>query len=369
MRILLVDDDQLVLNGLRRALFSSDNQVITATGGQQALDILSHEECDLIISDMMMPNMNGSELLEIVSKKYPWIIRASLSGHADPMITVKGGFYAHQAFMKPCDTAVLKGEIGRISDMLNQFPDRLIQNAIGTITSLPVAPKVYFRIKEMIQSNTASLSDIASIIEQDPAISAKMIQMANNAIFRGKSEVKSVDAAVSRLGLQIVVNVIAMLELYVCQQDKPSKALDTLWKQSLDVALVMGKLAPEKQRLEAMSIGILHQIGEFVRTMILPDLMKAYLRDKEQDGDKKYLEKHLFHTKSEQLGAYLLHLWGFPLQVIESILNQNDYDKIMQQPYSLMTVLFVAKKVASDEAIPEEMLEKFNLEPQLAAIA
>ncbi|WPC75079.1 response regulator [Vibrio porteresiae] len=368
MKILLVDDDQLVLNGLRRALFCSDIQVLTANGGKQALDILSHEECDLIISDMMMPNMNGSELLEIVSKKYPWIIRASLSGHADPMITVKGGFYAHQAFMKPCDTAVLKDEIGRIGVMLDQFPDRLIQNAIGTITSLPVAPKIYFKVKEMLASNSASLTDIAGVISEDPAISAKMIQMANNAIFRGKSEVKNVEAAVSRLGSQIVLNVIAMLELYVCQQDKPSKALETLWKQSLKVALVMSKLVPEAQRLDAMSIGILHQVGEFVRTMILPDLMKTYLHCSEKDGDKSYLEKYLFHTKSEQLGAYLLHLWGFPLQVIESILDQNDYDKIMAQPYSLVTALFVAKRVVGKEQIPQAMLEQFDLQQPLAVI-
>ena len=368
MKILLVDDDQLVLNGLRRALFSADCSVITANSGKEALEKLAYEECDLIISDMMMPQMDGSQLLEEVSQKYPWIIRASLSGYADPQMTVRGGFYAHQAFMKPCDTSMLKAEIQRISNMLERFPDRLIQNAIGTITSLPVTLDLYQKVKVMLEDEQSSIQDLADVIQNDPAICAKLIQIANNAIFRGKREINSVEGALNRLGTQIVVNIVAMLELYVGDKHKPSKALENLRQHSLIVANLTAKLAPQGESNTGFLIGVLHQIGEFVRTLILPELMKKYLTSGGEKHDFRHLEEHLFNTNSEQLGAYLLHLWAFPSPIIESVLNQNNEQLVLEQPYSFTTALYIAKKIANGETVNVELVDKFELTETLVQL-
>ena len=82
-RILLVDDEPNVLNALRR-VFRQENYAVTmASGGQEALALLRKEPFHLMISDYMMPGMNGAELLKQVKALKPEIIRIMLTGHAD----------------------------------------------------------------------------------------------------------------------------------------------------------------------------------------------------------------------------------------------------------------------------------------------
>ena len=93
MKILLVDDEEMILRGLKRALFANKWSIFLATSGQEALKILESQAIDIIISDILMPKMNGVQLLEKVSEKYPNVIRASLSGYSDGDLTIRGGFF------------------------------------------------------------------------------------------------------------------------------------------------------------------------------------------------------------------------------------------------------------------------------------
>ena len=82
-RILLVDDEPNVLNALKR-VFRQENYAITAVNnGQEALDLLRREPFHLMISDYMMPGMNGAELLKQAKAAKPEMIRIMLTGHAD----------------------------------------------------------------------------------------------------------------------------------------------------------------------------------------------------------------------------------------------------------------------------------------------
>ncbi len=82
-RILLVDDEPNVLSALRRVFHQENYQVVTADNGQEALDLLSREPFHLMISDYMMPVMNGGELLRQAKALHPELIRIMLTGHAD----------------------------------------------------------------------------------------------------------------------------------------------------------------------------------------------------------------------------------------------------------------------------------------------
>lgn len=368
MKLLLVDDERMILNGLKRALFGTGWKIFTAEGGEEALQFLEDHEVDLIISDMLMPKMNGAELLEEVSKRHPGIIRASLSGYSDPDVTIKGGFFAHQAFMKPCDPSVIKAEVQRIEEILELFPDRVIQNAIGTITSLPVAPKLFFDVKRTLMDPNASMHDVAKLISEEPAMCAKIIQISNNAIFRGRKEIKSISEAITRLGGQVVTNIIAMLEVYSVSMNEPSKPLEKIQSHSLKVAKLASTLVEPDLKDTTFLVGILHRIGEYVRMKIAPDLMSAFLNPRTKGNDKSHLEHYLFKTKSEQLGGYLLHFWGFPLPIIEGVLNHDDPEKLMESDFSPACAVYIANSILSGKAVNEEFAAHFDLESTLAVL-
>jgi len=82
-KVLFVDDEVQVLEGIKRNLYKEPLKLYFAQCGSQALDILAKEDIDLVISDEKMPHMTGSELLKIVREKYPRTIRIMLTGHAN----------------------------------------------------------------------------------------------------------------------------------------------------------------------------------------------------------------------------------------------------------------------------------------------
>ncbi len=365
MRILLVDDEKMVLHGLRRALFTTGWRLYIAENGFEALKILGEHEVDLIISDMKMPEMDGAELLEKVSKKYPRVIRIILSGYADTDITIKGAFFAHQSFMKPCDPAEIKREILRISKVFKCFPDTVIQDSISKIISFPVQSSLFFKVKKLLDEPNVSMHEVAVTISQEPAMCAKIVHISNSAIFRGRKEITGINEAIIRLGSQVVINLVAMLEVYSIPSDELRPNLERLQSYSLKVALLASRISSEDKKDGSFLTGILCKIGEYVRMAICSELMKVYVHESEKNEEIAHIERHLFCTESEQLGGYLLHIWGFPLAIIESVLMCNRPSELIKSPFGYSAAVYVARKLVAGDSVDEHFIEHFQLSDKL----
>ncbi|MCP1441389.1 response regulator RpfG family c-di-GMP phosphodiesterase [Pseudomonas sp. GGS8] len=87
--LLLVDDEESILNSLRRLLRSQPYEVLLATSGAQALEIMAQRPVDLVMSDARMPNMDGATLLAYIHQHYPNTTRIMLTGYADPSAIIK----------------------------------------------------------------------------------------------------------------------------------------------------------------------------------------------------------------------------------------------------------------------------------------
>lgn len=84
IRILFVDDEQLILNTMKRLFMNSRFDILTATSGEDGLEIMKNDSpVDIVVSDYRMPGMNGVEFLKIINARWPETIRIILSGYAD----------------------------------------------------------------------------------------------------------------------------------------------------------------------------------------------------------------------------------------------------------------------------------------------
>lgn len=108
--LLIVDDEPKIYHALRRALHSESGwKTIYANGADEALKKLEEEQIDVIIADENMPGMNGSQLLSVVRRRWPDVIRMMLTG--DPRVDVvmnavnTGEIY--RFFTKPCNEVEL----------------------------------------------------------------------------------------------------------------------------------------------------------------------------------------------------------------------------------------------------------------------
>jgi len=104
-KVLFVDDEPNVTEGLKRALRKQPFDVLTASSAREALQILASQQVDVVVSDEMMPGMAGADFLGLVCNRYPDTVRMILTGHASLEAAVRainqGEIY--RFFTKPCN--------------------------------------------------------------------------------------------------------------------------------------------------------------------------------------------------------------------------------------------------------------------------
>lgn len=183
--ILLVDDEAAILRALNRLLRRAGFKVYTANSGEEALDILSHNDIQVVLSDFRMPYMTGGELLLRVKEEHPQVVGLVLSGYADleSVTSILNSGTAYKFLHKPWDDTALISEIEMAFDqwdtlkkqhgltqMVWESDEALFEiNAKGTVSHLnPAACELC----------SASESDILNqpITEFIHAVSARQIE-------------------------------------------------------------------------------------------------------------------------------------------------------------------------------------------------
>ena len=89
-------------------------ELVFATSGGEALQLMATEPFDVIVTDMRMPGMDGAQLLEEVSRIHPKTVRIVLSGQADQDSMFRAVRTTHQYLSKPCNAETLKSTVERV---------------------------------------------------------------------------------------------------------------------------------------------------------------------------------------------------------------------------------------------------------------
>lgn len=166
--LLLVDDEESILNSLRRLLREQPYDVLLATSGEQALKIMAERPVDLIVSDARMPTMDGAALLAQVYSLYPDTTRILLTGYADLETIVKAinQGHVHRYIAKPWTdeelVLTLRQSLAfQFSERERQRLEQLTQRQNDELKSLnaTLEKRVLARTAELQQ--TADMLDLA----------------------------------------------------------------------------------------------------------------------------------------------------------------------------------------------------------------
>ncbi len=111
--VLFVDDEQHILNALKRVVRGENYRVLTANDPHEALDIVRNEDVDIVVSDHLMPGMDGIEFLSKVRQIKPATMRIILTGHAQLNMAIEAinQGQVYKFMTKPWDDAVLLQEL------------------------------------------------------------------------------------------------------------------------------------------------------------------------------------------------------------------------------------------------------------------
>ncbi|MFH1277855.1 MAG: response regulator [Candidatus Eisenbacteria bacterium] len=354
-RIIFVDDETNVLDGLRRMLRPMRNEwdMAFVTTGGEALQSMEVQPYDVVVSDMRMPTMDGAELLKAVIARWPETIRFVLSGQSDNETILRSIGPAHQYMSKPCDADILKSTIARAFALRGVLKSKELKELVSQINSLPSLPDLFVRVQDELSSEDASVRRVGELIEQDVAMSAKILQLVNSAFFGLSSPVTSPAHAVSLLGLDLMKSLVLVVHVFseANAPHFPGLSVETLHHHSLSVASFARAIARAETSERSISdhaflAGALHDMGRLILMANMPDRYRTVIgRVRDEGVSLLKAEKEEFGATHSSVGAYLLGLWGFPDPVVEAAVFHHAPRQSLCAVFSALTAVHAANVI------------------------
>lgn len=371
-RILFVDDEQPLLDGLRMRLrrMKSKWDMVFVDSGAQALELMTEQPVDVVVSDMRMPGMDGAALLEQVSRRSPQTIRIVLSGFADLEHTLRLVPFAHQYLSKPCEAQQLENVVDRcllLHEVLNQ---PRLRKLVGGIRKLPALPRAYSQLQQIVSDEKMTVGDVAHIVSADPALTARLLQLVNSAFFRLAKRISNVEQAVGYLGFRAIRNLALSIELFSSWVPKNTGGieLETLQAHCQSIAAIARALAGKAPIADdAMLAGLLHDIGYWILAQECPeDLSQAATLAATEQIPLYAAETRVIGASHAEIGAYLLGLWGLPPSVVEAVAHHHQPERVTHTSFDVMAALVTAHSLSpvdDSKAFPLELPPDPKVDP------
>jgi HD-like signal output (HDOD) protein len=187
------------------------------------------------------------------------------------------------------------------------------------------------------------------LIKQDPAFTAKLLQVASSAFFNTSATVADVESAIMRLGSRTLRNLSHALSGPI--SSRPSAlpmitAVQQLQQRSLGIArLASGMARLPEDASSAYIAGLLCDVGQLVLV-----------------GTARQAEQAAWSVGHAEIGAYLLGLWGLPFQIVEAVANHHQPARSTDDRLGLAQLVWLASCIESGEEAAPELLRRFGAE-------
>jgi len=360
-RILFVDDEPKILHGLRRMLHAMRREwdMSFVQSGQEALATLERNPFDVIVADIRMPGMDGSQLLMEVEERHPKMVRIILSGQADDGAVLRAVRHAHQYLSKPCDTETLRSTMARACALNDLLENETLRQLTSQMKALPSLPSLYYTIEQELESPDPSPRKVAEVVSQDIGMSAKVLQLVNSAFFGVRRQVATPEQAAILLGLETIKNLVLSVHAFsqFDQANVEGLSLRVLWDHSMTVGAYARQLA-KAEDVDPKSVdyaftgGLLHDAGKVVLAANLPEeYASARTLANEQKLPLHEAEHETFGACHAEVGCYLMGLWGLPNPIMEALAFHHSPTKHIARDFDTVTAVHVAN-ILEHEAPP-----------------
>jgi HD-like signal output (HDOD) protein/CheY-like chemotaxis protein len=356
--ILFVDDEPHVLDSLRNLLRKQRKEwnMSFAEGGEAALQHLRAAPCDVIVSDMRMPVIDGAALLSKVLVEYPHVVRIVLSGQTEQEVSRRMVHVAHQFLAKPCDGRTVQQTIQRACELQTLLEHPALRRTVGEIGQLPIKPAIYTKLVEVLAEPNSSIGDAARVLESDMGITSKILQVVNSAFFGMPQRVTDITAAVAYLGLEMVKTLTLSVEMRQSQEikgqaeDVAGFSIDAIQEHGLMAARIARRLLPDKLLAQdAFAAALLKDAGLIVLISRLPEVFKQIIDEARASGRSILeVEQEILGITHQEIGAYLLGIWGLPYNIVEAVAHHHSPGRAASQTWDALGAAHVASAFVSE---------------------
>ena len=250
------------------------------------------------------------------------------------------------------------------------------QEILDYIEKMPAFPKSVNKIIELTSSMDSSAKDIVAVIEGDPVMTGKILQVMNSAFYSLPAKITSIQRALVIIGLNTIKNLaISVAVIGVLKPYKEAHFDSDLFLEHSFATAVICKMLAERQGVSLLEssdyfiAGLLHDFGKIVFAELKEEEFKLALEESSVNKTSLHLaELKYLGMDHAQVSGILAIKWGLPESVAESIkLHHQDVPADL-----LSSCIFMANQIAKQgqigqsgnpviEAVSKEQSEIFGL--------
>ncbi|MBV1914994.1 MAG: HDOD domain-containing protein [Pseudomonadales bacterium] len=217
-----------------------------------------------------------------------------------------------------------------------------IYNKLAENDSLfPAFPQTAMRIRDLINDDDCNVSDVATLLKADPALTALIMRAATSVRFLSVFPPKDIDAAIGRIGLRTtseLVTAFALRSVFVSSSSELKTLLQDTYHQSTKIAILAYFLAEKTSRLspaKAMLAGLLQDIS-------LPPILLSLSKRPEIFNDLKLRTEAIDHL-APKVGALILKKWKFNKEMIEAVRSRKQWMRDGHKKPDLGDIILIAR--------------------------
>lgn len=330
MQLVLVDADPPFVSLLERVIgtLRPEWTVRSAPDTPGALRLLAAVPADAVACEVR--GAAGRELLETLRTSHPGALRIALTTDSARADGVQIALLAHRILDRPCTGSDLVATVERAHALRALLDDPVLRAAVGGMQTLPTPPETLLAFEEELANPATTMERLAVVVERDPGTTAAVLRMANTPLFRRAQEAATALDALRALGTQLVRGVVithaVASRLAGCST---GVSLEQWQERSMAVATTARDLARRLARIElqreAFIAGLLHDVGTMVLACGAPAQFEALASRAAATGeDVVTAARELGLPPVSAVGAYLLALWGIPVQIVEAVAAWHD---------------------------------------------
>ena len=257
---------------------------------------------------------------------------------------------SHLILTKPCDPDTLKSAIERALSIDLWLANDRLRELVARLRTFPIVPSLYLEVINALKSPHTTTVEIGAIIAKDMAMMTKLLQVTNSACFGLPRKINDPVEAVGILGFETVKSMVMTLKL-LSQYDKVKPvyfSIDRLWRHSTEVARLSRRLAFTQQddpalAESAFTAGLMHDLGKLVLASNFDEQYSgAQTLARQQQIPLWEVEKQIFGASHGEIGAYLLGLWGMPLDLVEAAALHHNPSRCLTKEFAPLTAVHLA---------------------------
>lgn len=218
--------------------------------------------------------------------------------------------------------------------------------------TLPTMPEVASKLLRSFGDDHLNLATLSSIIAKDPALSAKVLRLANSARFSPSRSISTIQDAAANLGLDTLRNLSMAACVAGAFPDMPMLPRQAFWLHSLSCAAYAQAMARALniQDDSAYLCGLMLRSGEIIMALNQPGAVGEAEAKVNQPGSRFSHEKSKFGCTHAEVTAELADRWRFPVEMQKAFLSASE--PMEAKPFSrLAAALHLAEILADASAL------------------